>query len=737
MHGDSADDPPQHASSSSTPFHHEMKRRLLALKSRVAVNDGSRNERRQDWRSPALDNARTVCQLLSSLGSGAINVPGLQAAGQVGMQIIDIIRKAKGNRSDYDDLVTRIVQLLDPIRKALENQSFVDVDLSLTEDLERFTEDLRRIRDILELQADRNAAGRALNSVGDGEDIIRCKELVDQSFKRFEVYTSIALRMDAIYLRRGLDEIRLHDTRHSETPVIPNNPPDVFPPSQPVAPEIFFGRDDIVSDFASVILRNQQTKIAILGTGGIGKTSTALHILHHQDVIDRYDNRRYFVGCDAATSAESLATLILRIIQSPSVAGENILTVLHRALLAAPLTLLLLDNFESVWDISSGRDLVLDLLQKIGNARHVSLMITMRGTVPPAGIVWTRFESLPPLSPLDAKSMFLAINPSLDNGGCEDARYLDVLLAEMDHIPLAVRLLAQVCIGFSPQYMLTRWREERTAMLRTHEATPGKLESIEVSISLSLATLDLTSNPDAVQLLGILCQLPDGLRDWEERLPLILIGTGHQNFRHLVHLLHKTALVYTMGSRLKVLSPIRHFINHHYKASSEHTRRLEIYFWKLIHRYATISLGPDFPRTKEIIEPEMGNIRSLIKNAVETHPSTDLVNIVLEVSDFLLNTVPSTELLDSIMVVVKEIGSPIQQAFVSQRMGDILYMQTKYPEASHTLTETRRQFLEIGDVLGAAQCSRSLGDILRMQDKYPEASDTLTETRRQFLEIGD
>jgi tetratricopeptide (TPR) repeat protein len=504
-----------------------------------------------------------------------------------------------------------------------------------------------------------------------------------------------------------------------------------------VAPEIFFGRDGIVSDFASLILRNQQTKLAILGTGGIGKTSTALHILHHQDVVDRYNNHRYFVGCDAATSAESLATLILRIIQSPSVAGENILTVLHRALLAAPLTLLLLDNFESVWDISSGRDLVLDLLQKIGNARHVSLMITMRGTVPPAGIIWTRFKSLPPLSPADAKNMFLAINPSLDNAGCEGEQDLDMLLAEMDYIPLAVRLLAQVCIGFSSKYMLTRWREERTAMLRTHDVTPGKLESIEVSISLSLATLELTSNPDAVQLLSILCQLPDGLQQWEEQMPLILTGSGLQNYHHLVHLLHKTALLYIMGSRLKVLSPIRHFINHHHQASSEHTLRLENYFWELIDTCATTPLGPDFLRIKEIMEPEIGNIRSLIRNAIKRHPSADLVDTVLKVSDFLLNTVPSTELLDTIIVLVKEIGSPIQQAWVSEFMGWILLMQAKYTEASDTLQEARRQFLEIGDVLGAARCFRGLGDILRMQAKYIEASDTLTEARRQFLEIGD
>jgi hypothetical protein len=158
--------------------------------------------------------------------------------------------------------------------------------------------------------------------------------------------------------------------------------------------------------------------------------------LHHQEVVSRYNNRRYFVGCDAVTSAESLATLILQIIQAPSVAGENILTVLHQALLAAPLTLLLLDNFETVWDINSGRDGVLDLLQKIGNPKRVSLMITMRGAVPPPGIVWTRFESLPPLLPPDAKSMFLAINSSLNAGDGKDDENLDMLLAEMDYVPL-------------------------------------------------------------------------------------------------------------------------------------------------------------------------------------------------------------------------------------------------------------------------------------------------------------
>jgi tetratricopeptide (TPR) repeat protein len=508
-----------------------------------------------------------------------------------------------------------------------------------------------------------------------------------------------------------------------------------FPPSQPVPPEIFFGRDDIVSDYVSLITRNEQTRLAILGSGGMGKTSTSLHILHHPDIVTRYRDHRYFVGCDAVTSAEALAALILQITQGPLTAGENVVTVLHRALISAPLTLLLLDNFETVWDINSRRDRIVDLLQKVVNATSVSLIITMRGTTPPSGIAWTRFGCLPQLSPADAKRTFLAINPSLNNGEPRDEESLDTLLAEMDHVPLAVQLLAHVSIGFSPQYMLKRWTEKKTAMLRMHEGTPGKLESVEVSIELSLAAFDIKRNPEAVQLLGILCQLPDGLHEWEERLPIVAARLHHVH--HLVHLLHKTALVFIAGSVLKVLSPIRHFINHHHKAESDHIQVLENYFWNLIHAHATTPFGPDFCRVKGIMEPDMGNICSLIKSAAHIRPSTELVEIVLAVSGFQFRTVPSTELLCDVMLLVKHVQSATQEARILRRLGNMLFIQAKYTEASETVKEARRQFFNIGDVVQAVYCSQRLGEALRMQAKYTEASEILTEAQRQFIEIGE
>jgi hypothetical protein len=59
--------------------------------------------------------------------------------------------------------------------------------------------DLERIRDILQLQADRNIAGRVMNTIGDGEDLIRCKELVDQAFKRFQVSSMVSTMFRIIF----------------------------------------------------------------------------------------------------------------------------------------------------------------------------------------------------------------------------------------------------------------------------------------------------------------------------------------------------------------------------------------------------------------------------------------------------------------------------------------------------------------------------------------------------------
>ena len=87
----------------------------------------------------------------------------------------------------------------------------------------------------------------------------------------------------------------------------------------------------------------------------MGKTSTALHILHHSEVKARYGKLRYFVGCDSVVSGGALALLVLHIIQHKIAPHKNGSDVLYQALSIYPCILLLLDNFETVWNSESNR----------------------------------------------------------------------------------------------------------------------------------------------------------------------------------------------------------------------------------------------------------------------------------------------------------------------------------------------------------------------------------------------
>ena len=72
-----------------------MKQRFDALKANISLarrSKGPQGNVRQDQQSSALDNARNVFQLVSNLGSGALNLPGLQAVGSIGVQIVDIVK---------------------------------------------------------------------------------------------------------------------------------------------------------------------------------------------------------------------------------------------------------------------------------------------------------------------------------------------------------------------------------------------------------------------------------------------------------------------------------------------------------------------------------------------------------------------------------------------------------------------------------------------------------------------
>ncbi|KAF8141024.1 hypothetical protein K438DRAFT_2115246 [Mycena galopus ATCC 62051] len=167
--------------------------------------------------------------------------------------------------------------------------------------------------------------------------------------------------------------------------------------------------DTASSDGASMLLGMKAPRIAILGTGGMGKTSLARVVLHHAQVSAKYTEHRYFVACDSATNKIELAALIgMHLGLKP---GKYITGAVVKFFTARIPSLLILNNLETVWEPADCRRDIEEFLFLLTDVEHLALIITMRGAERPAKVQWTR-PFLPPLSPLEydaARQTFIDI----------------------------------------------------------------------------------------------------------------------------------------------------------------------------------------------------------------------------------------------------------------------------------------------------------------------------------------
>jgi hypothetical protein len=83
------------------------------------------------------------------------------------------------------------------------------------------------------------------------------------------------------------------------------------------------------------------------------------------------------------------------------------------------------------------------------------------------------------------------------------------------------------------------------------------------------------------------------------------------------------AYIDTTGT-LKVLSPIRYYIQEKYSTNQDNLRLLEGHYLELIALHSQTFGEPEFPNAMDRLLPEIGNITSIFKYALEKHPSAEL-----------------------------------------------------------------------------------------------------------------
>ncbi|KAJ7575525.1 hypothetical protein C8J56DRAFT_1063119 [Mycena floridula] len=373
----------------------------------------------------------------------------------------------------------------------------------------------------------------------------------------------------------------------------------------PAAPKIFHGRQHELEHVINALTQNETAQVAILGPGGIGKTSLAHATLHHPQIMEKFGPYCYWIACDSSESANDLIVMISTYF---GIHAQNrlhaILTCIRE--MARPV-LLILDNLETPWEQRGKQREVEDMLSYLTGLDNLSHNAWNRATRP----------FLPPLGPIStnaAQQTFLDIS----DADKEDPQ-VDELLSFTDNMPLVVSLLASIAGSEGCATTLTRWKSETTSLLSD---AFNKQSNLEKSIEISLHSARFNSVPNAQHLLSILSYLPDGITlvEFEQmHLPF-------SDFGHCRSTLRRTSLAYiTADGHLKLLAPVKEYIQKTYPPPAASIISIRTYFFDmvklaeglyktpaLLHKFTSNIGNIQFTLRMALIDPDPVTIRSVL-----------------------------------------------------------------------------------------------------------------------------
>jgi tetratricopeptide (TPR) repeat protein len=543
---------------------------------------------------------------------------------------------------------------------------------------------------------------------------------------------------------------------HSATPSIPN---------------IFTGRNDLVSEGVEIICRDGQNHLAILGPGGIGKTSLAMVISNSQKVKKRFQ-KQHFLPCDILEDHNALTQGFIQVLGLQMHEGKSQHDVFYRFLHANQEPILfILDNFETPWNFNE-RDIVRQFIQKIAWFPCVTLLLTMRGLEGPGDITWHKLgrdSQVPSLSPKAAREAFYLIS---QRDRDDDSKKVDHLMAELDCVPLAINLIAQLAKKFKVEVvdLIEMWDKEKTKILSEPGAQPGKLTSVEHSIELSMGMLHL----DAKALLSVIAFLPNGVPNWNKSLKEMLSDFKSPGVQMRAFELLGCSLILQTNGALMMLAPVREYIQLKYEPPQSLLRQIEVFYVQMTEGFSNnseeermdldihaLNLFKTFTHYKGIGGPgetahclkSLGSIyfnQSIYSNATKflseaksqfgvignQREAAHCLRILGEIHREQANYSEAAKMLTKAQTHFQSIGDQWGDTRCLQELGDIHRMQDNYSEAIRMLTDAKAQFHGIGDKQGATQCMQSLGFIQIMQNNYSEATKTLKEASIQFQNMG-
>ncbi|KAJ7209912.1 hypothetical protein C8J57DRAFT_1608333, partial [Mycena rebaudengoi] len=564
-----------------------------------------------------ITHAATAAQVISN----ACQVPFFAAIGTLSLEIAKYIGSVSSRKEVWLEILDQIHEIL---CTAVHLYSLSETERiappALLYDLSKLTEILEKIYTFLKVQQGMGKLRQLWKQSDTSAKLETCKTDLEQSLNTFRACARIStsnkitqLRNDAkknheelLALLEAHPELTKSDYSSSVSglqSMFSNNSAGSLS-ILPAAPKIFHGRTWELQKIVD-ILKKDTARIAILGTGGMGKTSLATAVIHHDEVVTKYQ-QQYFVGCHSAATCNELVAGILSHIGLEKGPGMS-RRIIHHFQLSPP-SLLVLDNLETVWEPDSSRKEVEDFLSLLADVPHLAIVVTMRGAELPGKVKWSK-PFLPPLKPLSDSAALQTFIEIADDD--HEEQTMEELLALTDNLPLAVSLIANVAGAEGCETALSRWRTENTQLLSDGY---DQRTSLNISIMVSLYSSRMTS--EAQDLLSILSMLPDGL----SQADLVHIPLPIPNVLACRVILLQTTLAY-LGSdnRLKVLVPIREYVWHAFPPSDTLKSAVLQHFQSIVGVWKP---NQESYSLVAQIKSNLGNINNILQDTLHAQPAT-------------------------------------------------------------------------------------------------------------------